>query len=119
MASSLSSLFCLVVVGYVIFLGRGSGFHGGLMRMRLGLGYGGVQIFSFAVVSISAALGTILIGRRTDEERADAPVGRPMLAVFAVLLATLLAVSLVIIEMEGPIRETASALRPTPSPTAP
>jgi hypothetical protein len=114
MASSLSSLFCLVVVAYVIFLGRGGGFHGGLMRLRLGLAYGGIQIFTFAVVSISAALGTVLIGRRTDEERADAPVGRPMLAVFSVLLMTLLTVSLIVIETEGTIRQTASALHPAP-----
>lgn len=119
MASCLSSLFCLVVVGYVIFLGRGAGFHGGLMRLRLGLGYGGIQIFTFAVVSISAALGTVLIGRRTDEERADAPVGRPMMAVFAVLLVTVLAVSLIVIEMEGTIRETASALQPSRTQSAP
>ena len=100
-ASSLSSLFCLVVVAYVIFLGRGTGFHGGLVRMRLGLACGGIQIFIFAVVSLSAAIGTALVGRRTDEERSETPVGKPMQVVFSVLLLTLLTIALVVIEIQG------------------
>jgi len=100
-ASSLSSLFCLVVIAYVIFLGRGTGFQGGLVRMKLGLNYGGIQIFILAVVTLSAAIGTALVGRRTDEDRAEAPVGRPMQAVFSIVLLALLMIALVVIEVQG------------------
>jgi hypothetical protein len=101
MASVLSSLFTLLVVLYVIFLGRSGGFLEGASRMRLGVCCGGLPIFSLTVVIVSSVLGTILIGRRTDEGRPEATVGQPMLVVFAVLLLTLLAVALVVIEVHG------------------
>jgi hypothetical protein len=101
MASTLSSLFTLVVILYVVFLGRSGGMHEAMGRMRLGLCCGGIPIFTLTVTLISLALGMLLIGRRTDDGRPEPTVGRPMLAVFSVLLLTLLGVATVIIEIRG------------------
>lgn len=100
-ASSVSSLFTLVVIGYVAFFGRSEELGEAMTRMRLGLCYGGLPAFTATVALMTAGLGAALIRRRTDEGRPEATVGRPMQAVISVMLIALLTLALTFVAIQG------------------
>ena len=101
-ASCFSSAFCLAVIGYVLFLGRGATLEVRASRVALGMAYGGVPVLALVVALAASVIGAILTVRRTDDERAAAPqVGQPMLAVFAILLLAFLAVALVGVQLQA------------------
>ena len=101
LASCLSSLFTIVVIGYVVFLGRSGGVDEGFARMRFGLCCGGLQIFTLGTALMAGIFASVLIKRRNDDGRPGVAAGRPMLAVFSVFLLVLLAVFLVIVDLKG------------------
>jgi hypothetical protein len=101
MASCISSLFTIIVISYVAFLGRSGVVDQGFARMHFGISCGGLQIFTAGTMVVAAILASALIKRRIDDSRSETPAGRPMLAVFSVFLLVLLGVALVTVHLKG------------------
>ena len=104
LASSLSSLFTVIVITYVVFLGRADGVEQGFSQMKFGLQTGALQIFTMATAVVVWIFAASMKRGRTQEARGDASPGRPMHVVFSLLLLVLLGVALVAVNMQGTSR---------------